>query len=114
MAPEWLARAGDFAGPEARASVFKRLFWLAVGVGLGFGLSIWLARAIRRTADRYTPESVAGRIADGLRDFGKELREAIREGRAAMTDREAELRERLESRAPLASAMGRGADPAHN
>lgn len=78
--------------------MFKRLFWLAVGVGLGFGLSIWAARAMRRTAERYTPESVAGRVADGLRDFGRELREAVREGREAMGEREAELRAELEGR----------------
>lgn len=75
--------------------MFKRLFWLAVGVGLGFGLSIWLARAMRRTAERYTPESIAGRVADGLRELGHELSEAVREGREAMAERETELRAEL-------------------
>lgn len=76
--------------------MFKRLFWLAVGVGLGFGLSIWLARFFRQTAERYTPESVAGRIGDGLRDLGRDVREAVREGREAMAEREAQLRAELE------------------
>lgn len=111
--------------------MFKRLFWLAVGVGLGFGLSIWTARAVRRTAERYTPESVAGRVAGSLRDLRRELREAVREGRAAMADKEAELRTQLERRPPPGFSskfstsgvenslekpvpMDRGADPARN
>jgi len=78
--------------------VFKRLFWLAVGVGLGFGLSFWMARAVKRTAERYTPESVAGRLGDTLGAVGRDLREALREGREAMAQREAELRADLETR----------------
>ena len=95
--------------------MFKRLFWLGVGIGLGFGLSVWLTRALRRTAERYTPESMGGRIADGLRDLGKELRAAVREGREAMAEREAELRSEIEGRVPVfRSPMERGADPATN
>lgn len=98
--------------------MFKRLFWLAVGVGLGFGLSIWAAKAMKRTAERYTPESIAGRLADGLREMGRELRLAVQEGREAMAEREAELRGEVEGRAPMFRpphpAMGQGADPARN
>jgi hypothetical protein len=83
--------------------VFRRLFWIALGLGLGFGLSIWLTRAMRRTAERYTPENVATRMGDALRDFGHDLREAVREGREAMTEREAELRAQVEGRDPLPS-----------
>lgn len=81
--------------------MFKRLFWLAVGVGLGFGLSVWLTRALRQTAERYTPESVVNRLADALRDFGADLREAVREGREAMQEREAQLRADLEHPLPV-------------
>lgn len=86
--------------------MFKRLFWLCVGVGLGFGLSVWMARAVKRTAERYTPESVAGRLGDALADFGRELREAVREGRKAMAEREAELRAGLEHRGVTVSSNG--------
>lgn len=97
--------------------MFKRLFWFAVGVGFGFGLAVWLARSIRRTAQRLTPQSVAGRLAGALRDLGKELGAAVREGRDAMAEREAELRAQVGDRAPAttpAVPMGRGADPTRN
>jgi ribosomal protein L34 len=78
--------------------VFKRLFWLAIGTGLGFGLSFWLARFVRTTVERYTPERVSGDLAAALRRVGSELRAATNEGREAMREREAELRESLTGR----------------
>ncbi len=32
--------------------MFKRLFWLMVGAGFGFGVSFWLMRFVRETAAR--------------------------------------------------------------
>jgi len=78
--------------------MFKRLFWLCVGVGLGFGLSYWLARLLRQTAERYSPERVSNDVADGLRRLGADVRAAVAEGRDAMREREAELRAELDSR----------------
>ena len=78
--------------------MFKRLFWLAVGLGLGFGLSMWLARFLRQTAEHYAPERVADRFTSALRDLGGDLRAAVSEGREAMREREAELRADLEGR----------------
>ena len=78
--------------------MFRRLFWLAIGVGFGFGLSFWVTRVVRRTVDRYSPENVSDSLAKALRAFGTDLREAVAEGRAAMQEREAELRLDLESR----------------
>jgi hypothetical protein len=76
--------------------VFKRLFWLMVGAGFGFGLAFWLLRAVRRNVDRYRPERVTSDLADAVRSFGRDLREAAAEGREAMREREAELRAELE------------------
>ena len=78
--------------------MFKRLFWLAIGTGLGFGLSFWLARFVRTTVERYTPERVSGDLSAALRRLGDELRAAATEGRQAMREREAELRESLSGR----------------
>ncbi len=75
--------------------MFKRLFWLLVGAGFGFGMSFWLARAIRQTVERYTPERVSNDLASALRGFGKDLRAAAQEGREAMRERETELRAQL-------------------
>ena len=73
--------------------MFKRLFWLAVGTGLGFGLSFWLARFFRSAVERYTPERVSSDLASALRQLGQDLKEAVAEGRAGMREREAELRQ---------------------
>lgn len=72
--------------------MFRRLFWLVIGAGFGFGVSFWLMRFVRETAARYTPERVSADLADALRSFGGDLRAAVAEGREAMREREAELR----------------------
>ena len=75
--------------------MFKRLFWLLVGAGFGFGMSFWVMRAVRQTVERYTPERVSNDLVAALREFGKDVRSAAQEGRDAMREREAELRSRM-------------------
>jgi hypothetical protein len=72
--------------------VFKRLFWLTVGLGVGFGTSFRLMRAVRRAAARLTPERMTQDAVAGARSVGAELKAALDEGRAGMREREAELR----------------------
>jgi hypothetical protein len=78
--------------------VFKRLFWLLVGVGFGFGVSFWITRFVRSTIERYTPERVSGDLAGALKQFGGDLRAAVAEGREAMREREQELLAELDRR----------------
>ena len=78
--------------------MFKRLFWLIIGAGFGFGVSFWLMRFVRETVARYTPERVSSDIAGALRQLGQDVRAAVAEGREAMREREAELRAQLENR----------------
>jgi hypothetical protein len=78
--------------------VFKRLFWLTVGMAIGFGTSFWVYRLVRQTLDRYRPEHVAENVAQSLRGLRADLRDALAEGREAMRQAEAELRADLESR----------------
>lgn len=66
----------------------RRLFWLAMGVTIG----ALVVRKLSRAAEKLTPRGLAGSIggglaelADALRDFGADVREA-------MSEREAELR----------------------
>ena len=75
--------------------MFKRLFWLIVGAGFGFGMSFWLMRFVRQTMERYSPERVSSDLSGALRQFGADLRDAVAEGREGMREAEEQLRERL-------------------
>ena len=72
--------------------MFRRLFWVAVGMGIGFGVSFWLARFVRQAASRFSPDRVRTDLADALQALARDFRSAVSEGREAMRDREEELR----------------------
>ena len=78
--------------------MFKRFFWLTVGLSIGYGTSFWLMRTVRRTVERLTPERLSRDVVAGARSFGAELKAALDDGRVAMREREAELRAQLERR----------------
>lgn len=71
--------------------MFKRLFWMGVGVGASF----WVRRTVRTTVERYQPQRVGGELVTAVRRVGDDVRAAVEEGRAAMREREAELRRAL-------------------
>ncbi|MEY2461553.1 MAG: hypothetical protein QOG30_3383 [Acidimicrobiaceae bacterium] len=77
--------------------MFKRLFWLMIGVGFGFGVSFWMMRFVRDTMQRYTPERVSSDLAGAMKGLGTDLRAAVADGREAMREREAEIRAELSS-----------------
>ena len=83
--------------------MFKRLFWLVIGAGFGFGMSFWVTKVVRETVERYTPERVSNDFANAVRGLGADIRAAVTEGRDAMREREAELRAGLEGRGALAA-----------
>ena len=78
--------------------MFRRLFWLVIGAGFGFGVSFWLMRFVRQTVERYSPERVSDDVAAAIRAFGQDVRAAAAEGRMAMREREEELRAAVETR----------------
>ena len=80
--------------------MFRRIFWIMVGAGFGFGVAFWMMRFVRDTVDRYRPEKVSADLAGALTAFGKDLRAAVSEGRLAMQEREEELRSELTRRGP--------------
>lgn len=80
--------------------MFKRLFWLVVGAGFGFGISFWLMRVVRSTVERYRPDNVSSDIVGALGQFGQDLRAAAAEGRLAMREREEQLRAELPYQGP--------------
>ncbi len=78
--------------------MFKRLFWLVVGAGFGFGVSFWLMRFVKETVNRYSPERISTDLNATLRSLGADIRAAAAEGREAMRETEAKLREELAPR----------------
>ena len=93
--------------------MFKRLIWLLIGAGFGFGASFWVTRRVRETVERYMPARVSNDMANALRAFGADVRAAVAEGRDAMREREAELRADLDARVAIA-APHREHDPSLN
>jgi hypothetical protein len=81
--------------------MFKRLFWLSTGLTIGFGSSLWLMRAVRRTVERLMPQRLTQDAVAGARSVGSELKAALDEGREAMRAREAELRAEIGRRTAL-------------
>ena len=77
--------------------MLRRLFWVAIGLGMGLGVSFWFVRFLRETAARYSPERLSTDLAGAVRAFGADVADAIREGRQEMQQREAELRAQMPS-----------------
>jgi hypothetical protein len=75
--------------------VFKRLFWLATGVGFGFGVSFWITRVMRQKVAQFSPDNVSAGVAKAVTGLGRDLRAAVSEGASAMRDREEQLRREI-------------------
>jgi hypothetical protein len=76
--------------------VLKRVRWMAMGVGV----AVWGQRRLKSWARSYTPPEVAARAAKRSTEMAgrkaSEVRGAFAEGRQAMRQREAQLREQLD------------------
>ena len=86
----------------------KRPVWLAAGVALGVGGTLWaeqrVRRVVRQATSRLSPEHVAAGAVDSVRQAGSRIRDAVDAGRAARAEREEELWADLEAARP-ASGM---------
>jgi chromosome condensin MukBEF MukE localization factor len=67
----------------------KRLFWLALGITLG----VLTMRKVSRAAQKLTPQGMSSALGQGLSDLAAAIGEFGADVRAAMTEREAQLRE---------------------
>jgi hypothetical protein len=80
--------------------MLKRLRWLMMGMGLGASASVWAQRRLKLWLRSYTPPEVAARAAKRSTEVAGrtagEVRSALAEGRQAMREREAELRDRMD------------------
>jgi cytoskeletal protein RodZ len=63
--------------------MFKRLFWLTLGVIAGFTGSWWIQQRVKQTVDRFAPDNLQA-----------DAKAAVAEGRDAARRREQELRDR--------------------
>ncbi len=66
----------------------RRLFWLAMGVTIG----ALIVRKLSSAAARLTPGGLAQSLSEALRELAESLRDFSHDVREAMTEREAELR----------------------
>jgi hypothetical protein len=69
-----------------------RVRWMAAGLLIGAGGSVWVERKVRSVAGRYGPAGLAGTAGTRARGLGADVRAALLEGRDAMRAREAQLR----------------------
>ena len=86
--------------------MFKRLFWLVIGVVVGFSGSLWLQRRVRRRVERYLPNRLPETAAAASGDFVATVKAALSDGRDAMRQREAELHESLRSAGGRSTIVG--------
>ncbi|UQX86789.1 hypothetical protein M6D93_10765 [Jatrophihabitans telluris] len=67
----------------------RRLFWLALGATLG----VLIFRKLSQAAQKLTPQGIAGSLSSGLNELAYALRDFTDDVRAAMSQRETELRD---------------------
>ena len=90
----------------------KRTFWLATGVAVGAGSTLWAERKVRRTlqqaAARLQPDAIVVEVGRSARQVagsaGDRVRDAVWSGRDEMQRREEELWAEL-------AAQGSGPEP---
>jgi hypothetical protein len=85
--------------------MMRRARWLATGVALGAGGTIWAKRRLGALQGRLEPGRVAGDFADATRD---RVRAAVGVGRERAQRRESEIRAGLENRRDPTRREGAG------
>jgi hypothetical protein len=88
--------------------MLKRAFWFTTGATAGFGGAMWVRRQVLQAVHRYTPERVQADVTSSVRRLGSDLRSAVTTGRAAMAERESELRP---GAGPALVPVARATDP---
>src|SRR5262249_7848032 len=92
----WPPRAASYPTLKAFSETpMKRMFWAVFGLGMGAALGVGVTRWATRTIERLTPASVGERALEAAQLWGDRLIEGFNQGRAAMLEREAELRAQL-------------------
>lgn len=83
----------------------KRAFTLALGLGAGVVVGMYVVRRLDEAQRAMQPSNVAGNAGRAAAGFTARLQSAAAEGRSAAAEREAELRARFDVPS-LRSALG--------
>ncbi len=69
----------------------KRIFWTALGIGLGASGGILVARRLRRTTESLRPTQLGGALTGAIAGLAESVRGFTTEIRLGMAEREDEL-----------------------
>ena len=64
----------------------RRMFWTTLGIGFGAVSGVLVAKRLRRTAEAFTPSSIAGGVAGSVKGFVADVREGMAEREADLYD----------------------------
>ena len=78
--------------------MMKRVTWFLTGAAAGAAGLGYAKRKVKRTASQLAPAKVARSSIGAVRRRGRDVVDAVREGRHAMVDREDELKARRDGR----------------
>lgn len=78
--------------------MMKRITWFAGGVAAGVAGAGYAKKKVRETASQLAPVNVAKGVATRVKQAGRTVAEAVRDGRDAMHHHEDELRAKREGR----------------
>ena len=70
----------------------RRLFWVGIGLGVGAASTILASRFVRRQTAKVAPATLAREARGSMLDLAKLVSDSVAEGKAAMQEKEDELR----------------------
>ena len=70
----------------------RRLFWIGLGLGVGAASTILASRFVRRQTAKVAPTTLAREARGSMLDLAKLVSDSVSEGKAAMEEKEDELR----------------------
>jgi hypothetical protein len=73
--------------------VIKRIFSIFLGLGIGLLVGAFVVRRMDQASRAVAPSNLAHQAGRAAGTFADRLRAAVAEGRVAMADKEAELRD---------------------
>jgi hypothetical protein len=76
--------------------MFRRLFWLAVGLGAGATAVVMASRWLDKQKRKLSPANLGQKAIGSISSLGATLSEALKDFREASAEREGEIRAQLD------------------